>query len=166
MLVRVVVLGVVVMMLAPVAAAAPQRSMAAMDYFAGRWDCAGSFPATGKTIASTIRFDRDLDGKVMVKHHDDLPPAGYHAIEIWMPQPDGHGFREVIADNFGGLRTYHSDGWKGGTLSWQGAADIEPSQRFVYAKVDRETFRLDWDVSKDRMHYKLGDTLTCKRRSA
>ncbi|MGH8212198.1 MAG: hypothetical protein ACREPP_03065 [Rhodanobacteraceae bacterium] len=57
------------------------------DYFAGRWNRAGSFPAIGKTIASMIHFDRN-------------------------------------------------------------------------------TFRLDWDVAKDSVHYEVGDTLTCKRGPA
>lgn len=139
--------------------------MAAMDYFTGAWNCAGSFPSTGKTIASAIRFDPDLGGHAMVKHHDDVPPAVYHAIEVWLPHEDGHDFREVIVDNFGGLRHFHSDGWQSNTLIWQSAADVAPIQRFVYVRTDDNTFRLDWEVSKDGKDYKVGDTLTCKRRA-
>ncbi|HJU27414.1 MAG TPA: hypothetical protein VJ722_12105 [Rhodanobacteraceae bacterium] len=83
-----------------------------------------------------------------------------------MPQPDGRGFREVIADNFGGLRDFRSAGWKDGALTWRGAADVRPVQRFVYSRMDPDTFRLDWGVAKDGAHYKVGDTLTCKRGSA
>ena len=160
---RIIAVAITAAMPATASVAAPD---ARMDYFLGTWNCAGSFPATGKAIASTLRFERDLGGEAMVKHHDDVPPAGYHAIEVWLARGDGHSSRAVIADNFGGVREFRSDGWNGNTLSWQGAADVAPAQRFVYVEIDGDTFRLDWDTSKDGAHYKVGDTLTCKRRPA
>ena len=145
------------------ASATSSQGMSAMDYFTGTWDCAGQFPSSGKAIASTIRFDRDASVKTIIKHHDDRPPSGYHAMELWVYQPGSGAFSAAIADNFGGLREFHSAGWRGDELTWQGIG-VEPAQRFVYRRISDSAFRLDWDVSKDGTQYVVGDTLTCKRR--
>lgn len=145
------------------ASASSSQGIATMDYFIGTWDCAGHFPASGKAIASTIRFDRDPAVKAVVKHHDDRPPFNYHATELWVYQPPAGSFSAAIADNFGAIREFRSGGWKGGELTWQ-SAGVEPAQRFVYRMLDGGTLRLDWDVSKDGTRYAVGDTLTCKRR--
>lgn len=146
------------------APAPSSNGIAAMDYFVGTWDCAGQFPSSGRKIASTIRFDRDRSVNAIVKHHDDRSAPGYHAIELWVYQPKGATFGAAIADNFGGVRQFHSAGWQGDELTWQGGTGVEPLQRFVYRRISGSTFRLDWDVSPSGTHYVIGDTLLCKRR--
>ena len=156
--------AVLVIVACAAGAATPLQGMASMGYFMGAWICAGVFPSNGRAIASTIRFGRELGGKAIIKHHDDRAPSIYHAIELWVEQAKDGAFNAAIADNFGGVRQFRSNGWMGDDLTWQSAAGITPIQRFVYHRVDRDTFRLDWDVSKDGRNYKTGDTLTCKRR--
>jgi hypothetical protein len=144
--------------------ATSSKGIATMDYFIGTWDCAGDFPSSGKAIASTIRFDRDLAVKGIVKHHDDRPPSIYHATELWVYQSAAATFNGAIADNFGGVREFQSTGWQGDQLTWQ-STGVKPAQRFVYRRIDDRTFRLDWDVSPKGAQYVVGDTLTCKRRA-
>jgi hypothetical protein len=148
------------------AAAAPAgQGMAPMRFLAGTWDCAGKFPASGKPIASTIRFDFDVGGEVLVKHHDDKPPGAYHAIENWVAKRDG-GYAAAIVDAYSAVREFDTSGWHGNVLTWQSGPGIVPEQRFVYSRLGRDTFRLDWGVSKDGKTWTVGDTLTCKRRTA
>lgn len=145
--------------LVPATAADP---MTPMQYLVGKWQCNGSFPASGKTIASTIRFELDLGGAAIVKHHDDVAPATYHALETWVYQADTKRYAATIADNFGGIRGFASDGWQGPVLTWQGNA-AKPSEKFVYTTISPDKMRIDWDIARDGTHFVLGDTLMCLR---
>jgi hypothetical protein len=134
-----------------------------LDYFLGTWQCSGSFPSTGKTIASTMHFEHDLGGAAIVKHHDDAAPNVYHAIEAWNYEATPGLFNDAVADNFGGVRIFSSDGWHGDVLTWSSAAAVNPSQQFVYTRLSQTSMRVDWQVSRDGSHYIVGDTLTCTR---
>ena len=149
--------------LAPTAhAAEPIRSL---DYFQGTWACNGNFPSSGKTIASTMRYDGDLQGKALLKHHDDTsPPQMYHAVEGWGYDAKAGQFHAVILDNFGGARRFDSPGWQGDTLTWTAATDVQPVQRFVYVRQDQQAYRVDWQVAPRGKDFVVGDTLTCKRQ--
>ena len=140
-------------------------SMHTLDYFTGEWACAGSFPASGKTITSLIRYESNLGGFALLKHHDDTsPPALYHAVEAWGYDAKKQQFNATILDNFGGARIFHSEGWKDRTLSWASAAEVQPVQRFIYVKLDERSYQVDWQVAHDGTHFVVGDTLTCKRQ--
>ena len=101
------------------------QGISALSYFIGTWSCQGVFPSSGKTIASTIRFA--ADGASLVKHHDDLPPNRYHAIELWGYGVTDRRFNAVIQDSFGGIRDFSSSGWKGNALVWTSWAAMSPS---------------------------------------
>ncbi len=134
-----------------------------LDYFLGTWQCNGSFPSTGKTIASTMRFERDLGGAAILKHHDDAAPNVYHAVEVWNYSASSGLFNATLADNLGGVRIFHSDGWNGDVLTWSSAAAVTPIQEFVYTRLSSTSMRVDWQTTKDGTHYVVGDTLTCTR---
>jgi hypothetical protein len=134
-----------------------------LSYFLGTWNCSGSFPASGKTIASTMRFESDLGGAAVVKHHDDVPPNTFHAIEAWNYSPTDKRFNDAIADNFGGVRIFVSDGWIGDVFTWNSAPEVKPMQQFVYTRLSSTSMRVDWHVSKDGTHYVVGDTLMCTK---
>ncbi|MDP9018963.1 MAG: hypothetical protein M3N19_11680 [Candidatus Eremiobacteraeota bacterium] len=136
--------------------------MVPMQYLVGKWTCNGSFPASGKSIASTIRFDLDLGGAALVKHHDDLAPGSYHAIEVWVYQPDSKHYALTITDNFGGIRGFTSDSWQAQTLTVQGNA-AKPAEKFIYTNLSPDTMRVDWEIARDGAHFVLGDTLACAR---
>jgi hypothetical protein len=139
---------------------------AQMAYFVGSWDCNGSFPSTGKTIASTILFETDAKLGAIVKHHDDLPPNSYHALEVWVFSATDHQYNSAIVDNFGGVRRFTSPGWVGDQLTWSNTSSERPAraERFVYVKESTSAFKLDWQVSTDGVAYRVGDTLTCKAK--
>jgi hypothetical protein len=159
-------LGFVIMSIRPGApafgdapAGAPQQP-SPFSYFIGTWSCRGVFPTTGKTIASTIRFTQD--GTSLVKHHDDLPPNGYHAIELWGLRAADGRFNAAIQDSFGGVRDFSSPGWNADSLVWTSAAQVQPQQQFAYTKKSNDAFEVDWRVLKNGS-YIVGDTLTCAR---
>jgi len=127
----------------------------------GHWTCHGVFPASGKTIDSTIRFDVDLNGKALIKHHDDTSPsATYHALEAWGYDAKNGRYNAAILDSFGGARLFSSDGWKDGRLVWHSAPEIKPAQRFTYIREPKKGLRIDWEVEREG-NFVVGDTLQC-----
>jgi len=153
------------MMLVCGAAAAAESStpIQSMQPLLGSWHCAGVFPASGKTIASTIRFDTELGGAGVLKHHDDIAPNTYRAVEAWTYDAKGKQFNAAIVDNFGGARRFSSAGWEGDTLTWTSAPEVQPAQKFVYVRAADGALRVDWQVMRDG-HFVVGDTLTCRRQ--
>ncbi|WP_130618782.1 hypothetical protein [Dyella amyloliquefaciens] len=129
----------------------------------GTWTCHGVFPASGKTIDSTVRFALDLDGKALVKHHDDTsPPALYHALEAWGYDAKNQRYNATILDSFGGARLFSSTGWKDDQLVWSSASEVKPAQRFTYVREGHDGLRIDWEVERDGA-FVIGDTLHCSR---
>jgi hypothetical protein len=146
------------------ASATDLSPMRALDYFQGSWHCEGVFPASGKTIASRMRYTSDLRGAALIKHHDDIsPPALYHAVESWGYDARAMRFNAGILDNFGSVRRFHSAGWQHETLTWDSAAEVQPAQRFVYTRLDEDHYRVDWLVDRHGKGLVVGDTLTCGR---
>lgn len=141
---------------------APFRDFADLQ---GEWACHGVFPASGKTIDSALRFAFDLDGKALLKHHDDTsPPATYHALEAWGFDARSNRYNATILDSFGGARLFSSEGWKDGKLVWSSSPEVKPAQRFIYAR-EAAGLRIDWEVERDGA-FAIGDTLRCSRRGA
>jgi hypothetical protein len=139
--------------------------MRSLDYFVGDWSCAGVFPASGKSITSQMRYQHDLQGSALLKHHDDtLPPAVYHAVEAWGYDGKAQRFNATILDNFGGARRFHSVGWVKNEWAWVSEAELQPAQRFVYVRLDEQHYRVDWQVARNATDFVVGDTLTCKRQ--
>lgn len=145
------------------ASAVDLAPMRALDYFQGSWRCQGTFPASGKAIASHMQYAQDLQGAALVKHHDDVAPATYRAIEAWGYDAKGMRYEAAMLDNFGGTRRFASSGWKGDTLIWDSTAEVVPAQRFVYVRMDERHYRVDWKVERNGGGLVVGDTLTCTR---
>lgn len=134
---------------------------APLAYFSGAWKCAGHF-AGGGPIASNLVFYWSAPAAAMIKHHDDVAPGAYHAVELWNVEKAA-GMHGLITDSLGGARPIVSLGWEGDVLTWVYLKDATHSERFVYAKLGPDRMRVDWLVSKDQGHFQLGDTLTCDR---
>ncbi|TBR40433.1 MULTISPECIES: hypothetical protein [Dyella] len=131
----------------------------------GQWTCHGVFPASGKTIDSVIRFESDLSGQAMVKHHDDTSPSSnYHALEAWGYDAKAARYNAVIMDNFGGARIFGSEGWRDGRLVWTSAPEVKPAQRFVYVRMPENRLRVDWEIERGGKMV-IGDTLGCVQKS-
>lgn len=85
-------------LLATSSAGAVESPMRALDYFQGSWRCEGVFPASGRHIASQMRYAGDLQGAALVKHHEDRAPASYRAIEAWGYDVKGGRYEAVVLD--------------------------------------------------------------------
>ena len=147
----------------PAHAASAAEALTSLGFFAGTWSCKGYFPSNGQTIASTMRFESDLGGTILLKHHDDVQPALYHALETWGFDAASQQFAAGISDNFGGVRRFGSDGWHGDVFTWTSAPEIKPLQQFEYTKLPGGGVRVDWRVAKDGTTYVVGDTLACSK---
>ncbi|MEO6912636.1 MAG: hypothetical protein ABI182_01270 [Candidatus Baltobacteraceae bacterium] len=143
---------------------ASDAHLGTMMFLTGSWRCDGVFPASGKTISSTMTFGLDMGGAALVKHHDDTSSqASYHAIELWAYDTAEKRFSAAVQDNSGGVREFTSPGWVGSTLVWTSASSVKPLQQFAYKKRTMDVFSVDWRVSRDGSNYVVGDTLNCKR---
>ncbi|HEV2621384.1 MAG TPA: hypothetical protein VGU65_04750 [Frateuria sp.] len=145
------------------AGAVESPPMRALDYFQGSWRCEGVFPASGRHIASRMRYAGDLQGAALVKHHEDMAPASYRALEAWGYDAKGGRYEAVALDNFGGTRRFASAGWQHDRLAWNSATEVVPAQRFVYVRLDGQHYRVDWEINRDGKGFAVGDTLTCTR---
>ncbi|MGB6308170.1 MAG: hypothetical protein WBF89_10275 [Steroidobacteraceae bacterium] len=134
----------------------------ALRYFDGTWQCDGVFPSNGRKISSKVAFTWHSRTGSLTKQHDDDPPNGYHAIELWAASNKG-GFQNMIADSFGGVRHFSSAGWAGNSLVWVDDSDANRKEQFAYTKLDADKMRVDWSVSKGGAAFAVGDTLTCSR---
>ncbi|SFS12035.1 hypothetical protein SAMN05216570_2602 [Dyella sp. OK004] len=147
---------------AAMAAESAVAPMHSMDGLIGHWQCHGVFPASGKTIDSSMRFEPDLGGDAVLKHHDDVAPARYRAVEAWAYDAKAQRYNATVLDNFGGARRFSSEGWVQDTLTWTSSPDVQPAQSFVYLRKGTD-LQVDWQVMKEG-HFVVGDTLTCKRQ--
>jgi hypothetical protein len=139
--------------------AAPARET--LQYFEGSWHCDGVFPSTGRKISAALIFTWYPQTGSTVKQHDDEAPNHFHAVELWAVSTEG--FKNTIADASGGVRTYTSTGWDNGVLTWNGGGDQTHKERFVYTRINVDSMRMDFTVSKNDMPFVIGDTLTCSR---
>jgi hypothetical protein len=145
------------------ASAADVAPMQTLGYFQGAWRCDGVFPASGRTIASRMRYAFDMQGAALVKHHDDTSPgAHYHAIETWGFDARAGRYNGAVLDSSGTARRFHSSGWQHEVLAWDSAPEVQPAQRFVYTRLDPDRYRVDWEIDRGK-GLVVGDTLTCVR---
>jgi hypothetical protein len=100
-----------------------------------------------------MRFESDLGGAAVLKHHDDVSPASYHAVEAWAYSANEHHFTAAVTDNFGGVREFTSDGWSNDVLTWSSAPPISPAQQFIYTRLTGTSMRVDLqeNVTLDRV---------------
>jgi hypothetical protein len=160
-----VILGFLAMVISGAAIAQTPPISDALRYFDGRWHCDGVFPSNGHKISSKVAFTWYAETGAVLKRHDDEPPNGYHAVELWVPSGKD-GFQAMIGDSFGGVRLFSSSGWNGDALTWVGDSDPTHKDQFVYTKLDQNKMRIDWSISKGGAAFVLGDTLTCSRSKA
>ena len=133
-------------------------------YFSGKWTCSGTF-SNGKPIASTIRFESNVNGAAVVVHHDDVPALGsYHSIEVWGFQQSTGTYVATLYDAYSGARGFTSAGWSGDVLT-PGRPDASRQARLGNSSTRERrpnTFTVEWKVYRNEA-YVVGDTLTCKR---
>jgi hypothetical protein len=160
-----VILGLIAMGATRTALAQTPTVSGALRYFDGSWHCDGVFPSNGRKISSNLAFTWYSQTGAVLKRHDDEPPNGYHAVELWVPSAKG-AFQAMIGDSSGGVRFLSSSGWVGDAITWLGDSDSTHQDQFVYTKLALNTLRIDWSFSKSGAAFVLGDTLTCVRSKA
>jgi hypothetical protein len=92
-------------------------------------------------------------------HHDDVPPGGYHSLEVWMPDKSGAGLRAALSDKFSGMRWFESTGWSGDALTWVRTENGVPVEQFAY-EFKAATMQVQWSIVREGV-MKVGDTLNC-----
>jgi len=127
----------------------------------GRWDCSGTFAQNGRPITATIVISWDDATASAFVRHDDLPPNGFHDVELWGTNKGG-GFRSSIADAYSGVRWLTSPGWSSGALEWTRSEAGVPVEKFRYSDVSSAGFEIEWFVFGKDLQPKLGDSLRCR----
>jgi hypothetical protein len=130
----------------------------------GHWTCAGSFASTGKPLAARIVIEWDEPTRSILYRHDDLPPNGFHAFELW-GSAKGGGYRASIADAYSGIRWLTSPGSEGGAVEWTRTDGGVPIEKFRYSDASPAGFRFEWFVFGKDGQPRLGDSLQCKPES-
>jgi hypothetical protein len=140
-------------------AAAPAQG-ADLAKFIGHWSCKGSF-SNGAPIAGELSIAADTPSDALIVHHDDVAPGAYHALEVWMPNNSGAGFRAAISDKYSGMRWLESAGWSGNALTWVRMENGAPVEQFAY-EFKGDTLQVQWSIARGGA-MQVGDTLTCSR---
>ena len=140
------------------AAAAPDG----LDVFVGAWSCAGHFTANNRPISAHLSISRDAATNALIVRHDDDPPLGYHALEIWSATKPGT-LRASISDAFSGMRWFGADGWNGSTLTWRRPAEGAVEEQFRYVLDPAGGFRVDWSTARKDGTLAIGDTIACQK---
>ena len=128
--------------------------------FVGHWSCKGTF-SSGAPIAAELSIEADAASGALIVHHDDVPPGGYHSLEVWTPNNAGAGFRAALSDKFSGMRWFESTGWIGDVLTWVRTENGVPAEQFAYA-FKMNTLQVQWSTAKTGA-MKVGDTVACNR---
>lgn len=117
-----------------------------LDRFVGDGTCTGKNMAIGKDPghATTGKFhgEKTLDGHWVVIHYDEdrtaAIPKPYHVAQYLGYDAVKKQFIAVAFDNFGANATGTSQGWKGGTITFDETArdDKGPSFRDIFTNGD------------------------------
>lgn len=135
-----------------------------VSFFAGDWKGEGRF-ANGKSIAASLHFQLALDSCWLISTHTDAAPNNYKAQAFWGMDAAAGTLVAYTFDNFHGHRRF-SGQWADSLVftntsaTQQGAAYY---QRFVYKKLDAQSFRYAYLVSGDSLTWREGDYLIFRR---
>lgn len=150
---------------------APSAFPAEGFQFAGSWDCEGAF-RNHQAHKSTFTGAATLDGKWLELTEQDLQPAtGYVAKYLIGYDSQQKLLVEFDANNFGAATYSSEDGWRNGTLTMtspvsQAAKAPYAANRFVYSITGKDSFTVDWQISKTAaLNWTPADHLVCKRHS-
>jgi hypothetical protein len=136
----------------------------------GTWNCEGAM-GNGKAHKSIFSGAIILDSKWIELTEQDVAPAtGYVAKYLIGYDSQKARLVEFDANNFGAAIYTSGDGWNNRVLTMtseisQDAKAPYVANRFLYSFTDKDTFTVDWQVSKTTvLEWKPGDHLVCRRR--
>lgn len=132
--------------------------------FAGYWQCAGSFPASGRQHRSVYHGEASADGKWVDLTETDIEPKGY--VGRYTLGADARQDKLVFIDvNSSGYAIFDSPGWDGRTLTVTSTdvlhySSASPKNRFLYTVNDPKHFDVEWQYEKAGA-WTPGDVLHC-----
>ncbi len=132
--------------------------------FAGYWQCAGSFPASGRQHRSVYHGEASADGKWVDLTETDIEPKGY--VGRYELGTDAGQDKLVFIDvNSAGYAIFESPGWDGRTLTVTSTdvlhySSASPKNRFLYTVNDEKHFDVEWQFEKAG-GWASGDLLHC-----
>ncbi|MEO6406869.1 MAG: hypothetical protein ABIO32_15355 [Ferruginibacter sp.] len=138
-----------------------------VNFFEGRWLGEGEF-WNGKKIYADITFSITLDSSWLLYEHKDKAPNKYKSMSMWGVDVVSGVFVAYNFDNFQGHRKFLSDGWKENKLILI-SSELCLQRRtvfehFIYEKLTEKKFRMTYETSPDRKHWKLGDYLVFNKQ--
>jgi hypothetical protein len=142
---------------------APASRIGELNYFLGRWACSGKFTRSGVAIDAHLQFELILNQSFILFRHDDKPPHNYHAWAEWGWDAAGNQFVSTVQDSAGGTRVFHSAGWQGDRLIWQGGSPGSDDQEFAFERIPPKQFRVRYAVRKDGAWTEV-DASTCSQQ--
>ena len=134
-----------------------------LNYFLGQWECSGKFTRSGAAIDAHLQFESILDQSFILFRHDDKPPHNYHAWAEWGWDAACNQFVSTVQDSTGGTRIFHSAGWQGDRLIWQGGSPGSDDQQFAFEQIPPKQFRVSYTVRKDSAWNEV-DASTCSQQ--
>src|SRR5581483_6465527 len=145
-----------------------------IDFFSGEWSGAGEF-ANGKKIEADVSFAPELDSQWLVYRHADRAPNRYKALGTWGYEYTSKQFVMILNDNFGGVRTFSSDGWnnrrvvftRSPALNFQttgSTAALMRHERFIFERQPDQAFKMTYEVSADGVQWRMGDYLVFTKK--
>jgi hypothetical protein len=138
--------------------------------FAGTWDCEGTF-GNNQVHKSIFTGTVILGGKWLELTEQDTQPAtGYLAKYLIGYDSQQMRLVEFDANNFGAATYFSEEGWQNRALTTtsavsQNAKAAYAANRFVYSLAGKDTFNVDWQISRTAtLNWIPADHLVCKRR--
>ncbi len=138
-------------------------------YFAGTWSGAGEF-ASGKKIEADVSFSLDLDNTFMLYRHTDRLPNKFKSVAMWGIERKAKKLSMVMTDNFGSIRLFSANGWQDDEIVFADSLPIsavssstERQERFIFKKIDADTFKMTYESNTSNAGWKLGDFIVFKR---
>ena len=138
--------------------------------FTGTWDCDGAFH-NAKVHKAVFTGTLILGSKWLELTEQDVEPAtGYLAKYLIGYDSQQKHLVEFDANNFGAATYTSEQGWQNDVLTMispvsQDAKMPYAANRFLYSITGKDSFTVDWQVSKTAdLNWTPADHLTCKRR--
>jgi hypothetical protein len=134
------------------------------EFFSGDWSGKGQF-ASGRPIEADVSLRLELDGQWLQYRHTDRAPNSYKALGMWGIESATRKLVMTLNDSGGGARSFGSDGWTGGVLTFVRTISAEPlrEERFVFTRLSENSFRMAYEVHAGEQPWRMIDQLVFER---
>jgi len=137
-----------------------------LQFFVGRWSCAGGTPS-GRVLIADVVFTPRMQGHWLESHHVDRPPGRYESLGMWsLAEPPSRESATVVYDNFDGARRFNTSGFLDGVVVWtRDTSETDARlETFTYRRMSDSSYWYAWHVRRSPdTPLVLGDSATCRR---